>query len=109
MTTPSPSRTQFFVLLSSILAITALGGCSIGAPAPINTSTPTATSSTGLQSPDRSAASASGEAKTDSDTADGMLDAATEDLSWTNGNRIIGDENGGHTPDIASSLTDPAA
>lgn len=109
MNTPSPSRTQFFALFSSILAITALAGCSIGAPAPINTSTPVATNSAGSQSPDPSAASASREAKTDSNTATGRLDPATEDLSWTNGNRIIGDENGGHTPDIASSLTDPAA
>ncbi|MGF4044718.1 hypothetical protein ACX800_13810 [Paenarthrobacter nitroguajacolicus] len=93
MKTLNPSRVLFLTLFPSVLAIAVLGGCAVGAPAPADVSATAEASPTASQNPSLS----------------GRLDAATEDLSWDNGNRILGDENGGHTPDIASSLTDPAA
>ncbi|ASN18720.1 hypothetical protein [Arthrobacter sp. YN] len=107
MNTPNPCRTPLFALLVSTLAIATLGGCSIGAPA-ANDSSSTPSQSQG-QSQSQSAASPTAEAEAGNGSAGGRLDAATEDLSWANGNRIMGDENGGHTPDIASSLTNPNA
>ncbi|SEJ80489.1 hypothetical protein SAMN04487917_11461 [Arthrobacter sp. yr096] len=84
---------------ASILVITALGGCATGAAVPAKNPGTAATSST----PPPQAESTAGTAGA------GGLDPATESLTWENGNRILGDENGGHTPDIASSLTDPSA
>ncbi|MBP2267703.1 hypothetical protein J3A64_003167 [Pseudarthrobacter sp. PvP004] len=121
MMTPSPYRTPFFALLSSAFVLAALGGCSIGAPATTEASSTAPTSSTtsqsaaqGAASPTeaaspKEAASSKEAAGAGGDSPGGRLDAATEDLTWANGNRILGDENGGHTPDIASSLTDPTA
>lgn len=110
MKTPSASSKLLFILFPSLLATAALGGCATGAPAPAD---PAVASSTPSQSPSPSAIAASptvraGSGNSNSNAA-GRLDPATENLSWDNGNRIEGDENGGHTPDIASSLTDPSA
>ena len=81
MKTPSPFRRPFAALLPAVIATAALGGCAVGAPAPV--------------SPSGAAAS--------------RLDPTTENLSWDNGNRILGDENGGHTPDVGTSLGDPTS
>ncbi|GAA4051932.1 hypothetical protein GCM10023063_45120 [Arthrobacter methylotrophus] len=67
--------------MSAVIVAAALGGCASGAPAPVSPSGPAAS----------------------------RLDPSTEDLSWDNGNRILGDENGGHTPDIGTSLGDPTS
>ncbi|UKA50446.1 hypothetical protein LFT48_02575 [Arthrobacter sp. FW305-123] len=96
---------------ASILVISALGGCAAGTAAPAENSGTASASSTESPSPDSSGTAASPQAEsTAGATGDGgKLDPATESLTWENGNRILGDENGGHTPDIASSLTDPKA
>ncbi|MBT2585016.1 hypothetical protein [Arthrobacter sp. ISL-95] len=111
MKTLSPSRKLSFTLFTSVLAIVALGGCAAGAPAPADVPATAEASSTLSQNPSfsGSAASPTAEAIVGNDQAGGRLDPATENLSWDNGNRILGDENGGHTPDIGSSLTDPTA
>lgn len=93
-------RRPLIAATTSILVITALGGCATGATAPAENPSTAATSST----PSPQAESTAGTA-----SAEGKLDPATESLTWENGNRILGDESGGHTPDIASSLTDPNA
>ncbi|MCT9870522.1 hypothetical protein [Paenarthrobacter aurescens] len=108
MQTRSSYRKPLVAVAASILITTALGSCAAGAPAPADTP---GTSSTPSQSPDRSdtAASPQTEPPAGNSGPEGRLDPATEYLTWDNGNRILGDENGGHTPDIASSLTNPNA
>jgi hypothetical protein len=81
MKTPSPFRRPLATLLPALIATAALGGCAIGTPTPDNPSGP----------------------------AVSRLDQSTENLSWDNGNRILGDENGGHTPDISSAFADPTS
>jgi hypothetical protein len=88
MKTLSPFRRPFARLLPVVIATAALGGCAAGAATP---------------------ASPSGVAPSPSGPAVSRLDPNTEDLSWDNGNRILGDENGGHTPDIGTTLGDPTS
>ncbi|WP_416403488.1 hypothetical protein [Arthrobacter sp. LFS091] len=114
MKTRSSSRKTLVAVAAAILVTTALGSCASAAPTPTEAAAP---SSMPSQSPDRSDTAASPQAEaTAGDSGSGLgsgsggkLDPATENLTWDNGNRILGDENGGHTPDIASSLTDPSA
>lgn len=95
MKTPSPFRRPFAALLPVVIATVALGGCATGSATPAG--------------PSGTAASPSGAAASPSGPAASRLDPSTEDLSWDNGNRILGDENGGHTPDIGTTLGDPTS
>jgi|GEM_PF-3873538 len=96
MKTATPPRKLIVALIPAILAMSTLGGCASGNPAPAGDPGTTAPSPSTSPKPERSA---TGE----------ILDPTTESLTWENGNRILGDENDGHTPDIASSLTDPSS
>ncbi|MDR6986666.1 hypothetical protein J2Y66_001136 [Paenarthrobacter nitroguajacolicus] len=105
------SRKPLLAVAASILVISTLGGCSAGTAAPAENPGTAAARSTPPSSTERSgtATSPQAESTAGNSSAEGKLDPATESLTWENGKRILGDENGGHTPDIASSLTDPNA
>ena len=100
---PGTVKNTVRVVSAAALLTLALTGCSIQVPIP-----------EGASSPAPSAGSGTTEAPNPESTAvptrpavGGKLNAANDNLSWANGQKLLGDEHGGYTPDFSNKMADP--